>query len=129
MEQNTVNPNRGGVGMVAAVSSGAVGGGQIYRVGSLVYTTPALINVFIWMLWGDLCLNLMESVIPRLVPLQLQHLGASDAVVGILTGSVFSLMNWVMNPVVSTWSDRHRSRLGRRMPFMLYPTPLLAFFL
>src|SRR5207302_1673418 len=32
-------------------------------------------------------------------------------------------------PIVSTWSDRHRGRLGRRVPFMLYATPLLAIFL
>src|SRR5207244_3486673 len=30
---------------------------------------------------------------------------------------------------VSTWSDRHRGPLGRRMPFMLYSTPPLALFL
>lgn len=105
------------------------GAAQVFHVGTLTYTRAALINVFFWMLWGDVCLNLMESVIPRLVPLQLAALGASNAVIGILTGSIFSLMNWFMNPIISTWSDRHRSRLGRRMPFMLYPTPFLAFFL
>jgi maltose/moltooligosaccharide transporter len=102
---------------------------KLYHVGTLTYTKAALINVFCWMLWGDLCLNMMESIIPRMVPLQLQKLGASNAVIGILTGSIFSLMNWIMNPLISTLSDRHRSKLGRRMPFMLYPTPFLALFL
>lgn len=102
---------------------------KLYHVGTLTYTRAALVNVFCWMLWGDLCLNVMESVIPRMVPLQLQKLGASDALIGILTGSIFSLMNWVMNPWISTWSDRHRSRLGRRIPFLLFPTPPLALFL
>ena len=34
-----------------------------------------------------------------------------------------------MNPVISTASDRHRGRLGRRMPFMLYTAPFIALFL
>ena len=97
-----------------------------YHVGTLTYTPQTLSKVFFWMLWGDLCLNVMESVIPRLVPLQLQQLGASNAVIGILTGTIFSIMNWVMNPIISTSSDRYRSRLGRRMPFMLWPSFFLA---
>ncbi len=31
--------------------------------------------------------------------------------------------------VISTWSDRHRGRLGRRIPFMLYSAPFIAIFL
>jgi maltose/moltooligosaccharide transporter len=86
-------------------------------------------NVFAWMLWGDLCLTISESVVPRLVPMQMQSLGASNAAIGIVTGSIYSLMNWVMNPIISTKSDRHRGPLGRRMPFMLYTAPPIALFL
>ena len=32
----------------------------------------------------------------------------------------------VMVAIISTWSDRHRGPLGRRMPFMLYSTPFIA---
>ncbi len=99
------------------------------RVGTLSYTRMGLANVFIWMLWGDLCLNIMESIVPRVAPMQLSHLGASNALIGILTGSLFSLMNWLMNPIISTWSDRFRSRMGRRMPFIIYPMPPLLLFL
>ena len=104
-------------------------GPRRYHVGTLSYTKAGLFNVFFWMLWGDLCLNVMESAIPRMVPLQLQSLGASNAVIGLLTGSMMSLINWITNPLISTWSDRHRGKLGRRIPFLLYPTPLLALFL
>ncbi len=97
-----------------------------YAVGTLRYDGRGLAAVFGWLLWGDLCLNLMESVIPRLVPLQLQAVGASGAVVGFLTVGLFSATSWVLTPIYSTWSDRHRSRRGRRIPFLLYPTPLLA---
>ncbi|HTL27829.1 MAG TPA: MFS transporter [Tepidisphaeraceae bacterium] len=99
---------------------------KTWRVGSLVYSRAALFNVFFWMLWGDFCLTVMEAVIPRLVPLQLKSLGASSALIGLIIGSVPAGMNFVMNPIISTASDRHRGRLGRRMPFLLWPTPLLA---
>jgi Na+/melibiose symporter-like transporter len=99
---------------------------RTWRVGSLVYTRSALVNVFFWMLWGDFCLTLMEAVIPRLVPLQLKAFGTSSALIGLLVGSIPAGMNFVMNPIISTASDRHRGRLGRRMPFLLWPTPFLA---
>lgn len=99
---------------------------RLWHVGTLTYTRAQLINVFFWLLWGDFCLNVMEFVIPRLVPPALHGLGASNALVATLTVSLFSAMNWVMNPVISTWSDRHRGPRGRRVPFMLWPTPFLA---
>ena len=99
---------------------------MVYRVGTLSYTRSALIGVFFWMLWGDFCLTIMEAVIPRLVPLQLKSAGASSAMIGLLVGSVPSAMNFVMNPIISTRSDRHRGPLGRRMPYLLWPTPFVA---
>lgn len=104
-------------------------GVKTYRVGTLVYTRGALLNVFFWMLWGDLCLSIMEAVVPRLVPLQLKNAGASDALIGLIAGSIPSGMNFVMNPWISTKSDRHRGPLGRRMPFLLFATPLVTLFL
>ncbi len=103
--------------------------GGRWRVGSLDYSAGRLLNVFAWMLWGDLCLTISEAVVPRLVPMQMESLHASNAAIGIITGSIYSLMNWVMNPLISTTSDRHRGPLGRRMPFMLWTAPPIALFL
>ena len=51
---------------------------KTWRVGTLTYTRPQLVNVFFWMLWGDFCLNLMDSgVQPNVIPLQLKKYGAS----------------------------------------------------
>ncbi len=100
-----------------------------WHVGTLSYTRRRLLGVFSWMLWGDLCIVIGEAVVLRMVPLQLQAAGASNATIGIVTGSIFSMMNWVLNPLISTASDRHRSRLGRRMPFLLYTAPFVALFL
>jgi maltose/moltooligosaccharide transporter len=97
-----------------------------WSVGTLTYSPGRLVGVFSWMLWGDLCIVIGEAVVLRLVPLQLQSAGASNATIGIITGSVYSAMNWVMNPLISTASDRYRSRLGRRMPFLLFAAPFVA---
>jgi maltose/moltooligosaccharide transporter len=99
----------------------------LYRVGTLVYEKPQLYQVFFWMLWGDFCLNLMDSgVWPYVIPLQLKKYGASMESIGFLTGSLVEIMSIIMVVIISTWSDRHRGPLGRRMPFMLYATPPLA---
>src|SRR5205085_3516516 len=69
------------------------------------------------------------GVTPVLVPLQLKKVGASDATIGFLNGSVVEFMSVACVAIISTWSDRHRGRLGRRMPFMLYSAPFIALFL
>lgn len=106
------------------------GGARVWRVGTLVYDRRGLINVFTWMLWGDFCLYLMDAGVGKsLILLQLKKFGASNALIGVLNVSLVELLIVVLCPIVSTWSDRHRSRLGRRIPFMLYATPVLAGFL
>ena len=54
-------------------------GEKTWCVGTLTYNKSQLVNVFIWMLWGDFCLFLMDSGVGRtLVPLQLKKFGASN---------------------------------------------------
>src|SRR3954470_12349239 len=103
---------------------------KTWTVGTLSYDRRGLITVFAWLLWGDFCLYLMDAGVGlNLVPLQLKKHGASNLLIGIVTGTLFSFMAVILCPIVSTWSDRYRSRLGRRIPFMLFATPPLALFL
>lgn len=95
---------------------------KIYRVGTLVYTRAALFQVMFWMLWGDFCFQLLESLPGAVIPLQLRWEGASDTLIG-LQGSLSSLVTFLWYPIVSTQSDRHRGRLGRRRPFLLWCIP------
>ena len=98
-----------------------------WSVGTLTYTTPQLVNVFVWMLWGDFCLFLMDSGVGRtLVPLQLKKFGASNATIAIINKSLVEFLVLFLCPIISTWSDRYRSGRGRRIPFMLWTTPPLA---
>src|SRR5688572_21606966 len=96
---------------------------------ALVYTKAGLVGMFFWMLWGDFCFTLMESTIPRLLPLTLKDLGASNRTIGLLVGSIPGVLNMVITPVVSYRSDRYRSRWGRRIPYLLWPSPFIALFL
>lgn len=93
-----------------------------YRVGTLVYTRGTLLQVAFWMLWGDFFFQLFESL-TTFTPLLLRWNGASDTLIGLIGGSLSSVVAFFWYPVVATYSDRHRSKLGRRRPFLLWAIP------
>jgi maltose/moltooligosaccharide transporter len=100
---------------------------KTWTVGSITYTRPQLIHVFFWLLWGDFCLTIMDGfVMGPVLTLQMKAAGASNAAIGFLNGTVMAIMSALLVSVIGTASDRHRGRLGRRMPFLLWSTPPLA---
>ena len=101
----------------------------LYTIGTLSYTKRALIMLFVWMLWGDFCFWMMEARTPTLLPLMLKNHNANTLTIGLLVGSLPSLLNFIINPIVSTSSDRTRSRWGRRIPYLLFSSPFVVFFL
>ncbi len=46
--------------------------------------------------------------------------------IGILIATIPQAMNFVLNPIISTVSDRYRSKRGRRIPFMLFSMPFIV---
>ncbi len=96
-------------------------GEKVYRVGTLTYTRRKLLLVFFWMLWGDFIFQLFESL-TTVTGLLLRWQGASDTLIGSM-GSLSPIVAFFWYPVVATQSDRHRGRLGRRRPFLLWATP------
>ena len=99
---------------------------DVYRVGTLVYTKPKLALLFFWLLWGDLCFMLMESVVPSILPLRFEKLGASNTTIGLIMTTIPMLITAVANPIISFKSDRYRSRWGRRIPFIIATLPFLV---
>lgn len=99
------------------------------RCGTLVYTQAGLFTLFAWLLWGDFCFYLMETVWPKVLPLMLEAEGAPNFVLALVITAIPSAMNFCLNPIISTFSDRYRSRLGRRIPFLLLATPFVTIFL
>ena len=98
----------------------------VYHAGTLIYSKRTLAILFLWLLWGDFCFVLMEAVVPSIMPLKFNALGASNSVIGLVMITIPGLMNTICNPIISFRSDRHRSRWGRRIPFILFTLPFLV---
>jgi len=96
------------------------------RVGTLQYTTASLMALFVWLLWGDFCFTVMEYVNNSIVPLLLRQLEAPDWSLPVILVTIPSVINFVLNPIISTFSDRFRSRWGRRIPFLLFSAPFIS---
>ncbi len=103
-----------------------IGGHKVYHCGTLTYTKMGLLAIFAWLLWGDFCFTLMESVVPSVLPLKLKDLGCSNWLMGIVMTTVPSVLNMTICPYVSFKSDRYRSRWGRRIPFIVWTMPFLC---
>jgi MFS family permease len=100
-----------------------------YKVGTLSYTKAGLITLFVFLLWGDFCFTLMEIVVPSIMPLKFNAIGAPNWSLGLIVTTIPNLMNTVINPFVSFRSDRFRGKWGRRIPFLAGATPFLVIFL
>lgn len=100
-----------------------------FRCGTLVYTKAGLFTLFLWILWGDFCFTLMEQIYPSILPLVLKSAGMSDTLISLAMTTIPSALNFVFNPIISTASDRCRSKLGRRIPFLLFSAPFITLFL
>jgi MFS family permease len=101
-------------------------GRRIYRCGSLIYTKRGLVVLFAWVLWGDFCFNMMETVIPSIMPLKLRSLGSANWVIALIMSTLPGVFNTTICPWVSFKSDHYRSRWGRRIPFIIYTMPFLT---
>ncbi len=113
----------------APTVSGAAAAASRMKVGTLSYTRAGLITLFVYLLWGDFCFTLMETVVPSIMPLKFHSIGAPNWVLGLVLTTIPNLMNTVINPFISFRSDRLRSRWGRRIPFLMGATPFLVVFL
>ena len=99
---------------------------KVWRAGTLTYTTAGLFALFAWLLWGDFAWAMKDRAIGPVAQLMLRQFGSSDFVVGLLVGSVPAAIGLILVPIISVKSDRHRGRWGRRIPYLLIPTPLIA---
>lgn len=100
--------------------------GTTYRCGTLTYTKRGLFALFAWMLWGDFCFTLMDTVVPSIMPLKLRGLDAPNLLIGFVLTTLPGICNITITPWLSFKSDRHRGPLGRRMPFIVYTLPFLS---
>ena len=99
---------------------------KTYHCGTLTYTKAGLLAICAWLLWGDFCFFIMESVVPSVLPINLKALGCPDWVLGVIVGMIPNILSAGISPVVAFKSDRFRSRWGRRIPFIVGTLPFLC---
>jgi len=99
-------------------------GPKLFTIGTLSYTQKSIVMLFFWLMWNDFCLTLFENV-QSFSSILFKNNGASNLIIG-LSGSLVGILCLIINPVISTVSDRHRGKYGRRRPFLLAATPPLA---
>ncbi len=100
--------------------------GDIYTCGTITYTKRGLIALFAWMLWGDFCFTMMETVVPSILPLKLRSLDSPNMIIGFIMTTLPGIFNIGITPWLSFKSDRHRGPMGRRIPFILYTAPFIT---
>jgi MFS family permease len=86
----------------------------------------SLLPLYCFLLVGDLAWSLKERAVQELVKAQLREYSHDPVLLNILFGVLPALIALFAAPAVGAWSDRTRTRFGRRMPFLLALTPLLA---
>lgn len=115
-----------GAAQSGAETSAPPKGERRWTVGTLTYTSVGLIILFCWLLWGDFAWTMKERAVNPVAMVMLRGFSAPDWLVGLLIGSIPAAIGLILGPVVSVMSDRHRSRWGRRIPFLLFPTPIVT---
>ncbi|MBK8476158.1 MAG: hypothetical protein IPL39_07530 [Opitutaceae bacterium] len=104
-------------------------GKTLFRAGTLRYTSRGLIAVFAWLLGGEVVFTLIDMVEPKILPLILKHHGASDTAIGVIIGSFNAVLQLLIMPPLGYYSDRLRTRWGRRIPILFLSIPFVTFFL
>jgi len=99
----------------------------MWRVGNLVYTRKGLFFLFFWLLWFDFSWTVLESVARPIIQFKLKNdLHANSLLFTLFLVTVPSILNFILNPIISISSDRHRGPRGRRIPFLMFGGPIVC---
>lgn len=101
-------------------------GRRIWTVGTLTYTSAGLVALFCLLLWGDFAWSMKERAIQPMSQMLFKQFKASDLILGLMVTSLPAALGMLLGPIISVRSDNHRGRWGRRIPYLLIPTPIAA---
>jgi maltose/moltooligosaccharide transporter len=101
----------------------------VYRAGTLVYNPATLRTVFAWLLGAEVVYTLIDMLEPMVLPVLLKGHGATDTQIGIIVGSFTAILQLIIMPPLGYWSDRLRTKWGRRIPVLFWATPFVTLFL
>lgn len=97
-----------------------------WTVGSLTYTYRGLVGLFVLLLVGDFVWTMRDRSAMPMSQWFLSSLSVPNWLFGLLMTTFPALLGLVLGPIISVRSDRHRSPRGRRIPFLLWTTPIAA---
>ena len=109
-----------------ATSSSSPAPRKTWSAGTLTYSLAGLVALFAWLLLGDFSYWLRERSAAPVTQLMLKKYQASDFLTGVFLLTIPWAVILIVGPAVSYWSDRYRGRWGRRVPFLLVPTPVVT---
>jgi maltose/moltooligosaccharide transporter len=75
--------------------------------------------------FGFFTMGLMDPLYDTYVPVFLQRYVSSKALIGLIM-TIDNIFAIFLIPIVSVWSDNTRTKIGRRMPFIIVTLPLTA---
>ncbi len=101
----------------------------VARAGTLTYTAGGLRRVFGWLLGAEVIYTLIDMIEPMVLPVILKSHGATATQIGIIVGSFTAVLQLIIMPPLGYWTDRLRTRWGRRVPVLFWATPFVTLFL
>ena len=99
---------------------------KIWKIGTLTYTTAGILALSFWMLWGDFFWAMKDRAIGPSSTLLFKQIVNSEFLYGLIIIAFPNFTNIFLQPIIGFVSDRHRGRLGRRIPFILFTTPFIV---
>ncbi len=97
-----------------------------WSVGTLTYTSRGLVGLFVLLLIGDFVWTMRDRSAMPMSQWFLSSLSVPNWLFGLLMTTFPALLGLILGPIISVRSDRHRSPRGRRIPFLLWTTPIAA---
>lgn len=108
------------------VAPPAAPAGRRWHSGTLSYGAAGLVLLFLFLLLGDFAWSLRERAVQEVFKAMLLNLSKNALLLNVLAGALPAAVTMVVAPAVGAWSDRTRTRLGRRIPFLLVSAPIVG---
>lgn len=99
---------------------------KTWSVGTLSYTASGIAILFFWLLWGDFAWAMKDRAIAPAATLLIRSFDVSNLLYSLIIISFPNFTNIFLCPIISYISDRHRSKWGRRVPFLFFTTPFIV---
>ena len=101
---------------------------KVYTIRNLKYNIYQLLLVGFMMLLATQTLGLVcYNLLPNVKPILLDNAGADAKQISLILATLPNAISFVLCPLISTISDKTRTRIGRRMPYLIFFCPGFGF--